>query len=66
MGDVSAFRSRYIFISHEYLKIYLGKEYRPEVTCIDGICKAKNPNIRESCPYICGKSTCDHIGKSYY
>jgi len=41
-----------------------GKEYRPEVTCVDGMCKPQNPNIPEACLYICGKGTCDHIKNS--
>ena len=44
--------------------IYIGKEYRSEVTCVNGMCKPQNPNIAEACPYICGKGTCDHISKS--
>ena len=45
---------------------YIGKEYRPEVTCVDGMCKPQNPNIPEACLYICGKGTCDHISKCYF
>jgi len=40
-----------------------GKEHRPEVVCVDGMCKPQNPNIPEACLYICGKGTCDHIKK---
>ena len=43
--------------------IYLGKEYRAEVTCENGMCRPKNPNIPEACNYICGKGNCDHISK---
>ena len=43
--------------------IYLGKEYRPQVTCIYGFCKAKNLAILDSCQYICGSSSCDNISK---
>ena len=43
--------------------IYSGKEHRPEVVCVDGMCKPQNPNIPEACLYICGKGTCDHISK---
>ena len=46
---------------HKY--IYLGKEYRAEVTCENGMCRPKNPNIPEACNYICGKGNCDHISK---
>ena len=44
--------------------MYSGKEHRPEVVCVDGMCKPQNPNIPEACLYICGKGTCDHISKS--
>ena len=43
--------------------MYIGKEHRPEVVCVDGMCKPQNPNIPEACLYICGKGTCDHISK---
>ena len=51
----------YTYIFMQYLLI--GKEYRPEVTCIYGLCKAKNIEILDSCQYICGSSTCDNISK---
>jgi len=40
-----------------------GKHFTSEVNCVDGVCKAKNPNIIDSCHYICGNKTCDHVEK---
>ena len=39
----------------------LGNYYKAEVTCVEGVCKAKNPDIVDSCHYICGSPTCDHV-----
>jgi len=38
-----------------------GNYYKAEVTCVEGVCKAKNPDIVDSCHYICGSPTCDHV-----
>ena len=59
---------RYIFIYINCLilsYVYVGNYYDSEVTCIDGVCKAINPNILDSCHYICGTfgDTCDHANE---
>ena len=51
-----------LILSYFYV---LGNYYDSEVTCIDGVCKATNPNILDSCHYICGTfgDTCDHANE---
>ena len=39
----------------------LGNYYKAEVTCVEGVCNAKNPYIDDSCHYICASPTCDHV-----
>ena len=41
--------------------MYVGKHYTSKVKCVDGMCKARNSNIIDSCHYICGSKTCDHL-----
>ena len=43
--------------------VYIGKHFTSKVNCVDGACKATNPNIVDSCHYICGHKTCDHVEK---
>jgi len=38
-----------------------GKHYTSKVKCVDGMCKARNKDIIDSCHYICGSQTCDHL-----
>ena len=39
----------------------LGNYYKAEVTCVEGVCNAKNPYIDDSCHYICASPTCGHV-----
>ena len=44
----------------------LGNYYKAEVTCVEGVCNAKNPYIDDSCHYICASPTCDHVNVCMY